>query len=191
MSVNYPASLITTIEDVVTQIKAEKLAELQDYDPTIQNINFIAGSLDEIGKRLQENTANINQRQQQYPVFLLMLDITIERGKSALYGVANNMNVIIANHTKESYTSQQRDEKNFDNILRPLYYEFLRQIQKHPAFSQYTERQIPHSMTERYFWGIDNDTKNKLGKYIDAIDITNLSLNINWNYCLTPITSNL
>lgn len=191
MSVNYPPSLITTFEEVVTNVKMAKLSDLQDYDPTIQNINFLAGNITEIAKRLQENTQNATQRPKQYPVFLLLLDFTVERGKSSFYGRANNLNIIIANHTKESYTAQERDAKNFDNILRPLYYEFLRQISKHPAFTEYTERQIPHNMTERYFWGIDEHTKNAFGKYIDAIDITNLSLNINWNYCLTPITNNL
>lgn len=191
MSVNYPPSLIATFEEVVTNVKTAKLAELQEYDTTIQNINFIAGNITEIAKRLQENVNNPTERAKQYPLFMLLLDFTVERGKSAFYGRANNLNVIIANHTKESYTAQQRDDKNFTPILRPLYYEFLRQILKHPAFTVYTERQIPHNMTERYFWGVDANTKNALGKYIDAIDVTNLSLDINWNYCLTPITNNL
>lgn len=191
MIVNYPPSLITTFQEVVTNVKTAKLAELQTYDATIQDISFLAGNVHEVAKRMQEKTMDVTERKKQYPLFILLLDFTIERGKSSFYGRANNLNIIIANHTLESYTSQQRDALNFENILRPLYYEFLRQISKHPAFTEYTERKIPHNMTERYFWGVDAQTKNTLGKYIDAIDITNLSLNINWNYCLTPITSNL
>jgi hypothetical protein len=192
MSINYPPSLISTFDDVVTNVKAAILADLQEYDTTIQNINFIAGNIEEIAKRLTENTANATERPKQYPVFLLMLDFTVQRGNAGLlYGKATDLNIIIANHTKESYTAQQRDEKNFTNILRPLYYEFLRQMAKHPAFSITSERAIPHNMTERYFWGVDAHTKNALGKYIDAIDITNLSVSINWNYCLVPITNNL
>jgi hypothetical protein len=36
----------------------------------------------------------------------------------------------------------------------------------------------PHTKTDRYFWGADDDTKNVFNDFIDAIEIENLELKV-------------
>lgn len=184
---NYPLSIPALIGEVVTAVRTAKLATLQEYDSTIQTIGYMHGNLKEVTTRLQEMSNNTAQRFSQYPLFILIEDITVDRRNTKFWGIPN-MTVIIANHTKKDYNSTQRETINFVPILRPLYQEFLYQMYYHTAFSIQSERLIPHNMTERKYWGADDNTVNVLGKYIDAIEISSLQVPIKWGACNTSIT---
>lgn len=190
--VNYPQPVHKSIGEVVEAVSNELLATLQAYDPTIQAINYMYGNLKEIQQRLIEGSANATKRKQQYPLFIYLMDVAIERGDANnLYGRAPNLNIIIANHTKNSYNSEERDEKQFEPILRPLYRSFLKHLSLSRRFSIQSERRLPHTMIEHFYWGRDENTLNFLPKNIDAIEITNLEVNIQWNFCHVPINSNI
>lgn len=190
--VNYPTiSLSAIIGEVVESVKDERLAELQAYDSIIETINYIHGNWQEVTQRMQEMAANGTERPKQFPVFILIEDVVIDRRNAPLYGIAENVNIIIANWTKDSYKSAQREAINFGPILRPLYYSFCKYLAKHPGVSIYSEREVSHRYAERKYWGMDGNTVNALGYYIDAIDITNLTIPLDWSYCNNIINANI
>lgn len=192
MSVNYPSiSLSAIIGEVVEAVREEKLTVLQAYDPTIETVNYISGNWKEVTQVLQEMKANATERPKQFPLFILIEDVVIDRRNTTLYGVADNVNIIIANWTKDSYKSQQREEINFEPILRPLYYSFCKHLVKHRGVSIYSEREISHRYAERKYWGMDDNTVNALGYFIDAIDITSLSIPLDCSYCNNIINANI
>lgn len=188
---NYPVSIPKSIEAIVDRVRTAKLAELQAYDSTIETIAYMHGNMKEIVANLAEYTNNPAYKTKKFPIFILVEDIRINRANSDFYGVTDGMSIIIANHTKAEYKSAEREAKNFVPILRPLYQNFLKQIASHPAFNVRSERKVPHKVTERKYWGADEHTVNVLGDYIDAIEITEMNLPINWAWCNDPINSTL
>lgn len=179
---NYPLSLPKLFGEVVDSIRTAKLADLQAYDPTIQTINYIYGNMKEIVNRLQEYANNPAKQLLMFPVFMLVEDITVNRRNNNYYG-KSSFSLIIANWTKPEYNSEQREVINFDNILRPMYVNMLYQIFRHPAFPLPSQRQIPHTYTDRKYWGMDDGGSNVLGNYIDAIEVSFTDLPIDWQYC--------
>lgn len=182
MANKYPLSIPKHIQQVVDAVRTAKLAELQEYDSTIETISYMHGNIKEIIQILAQKTANDTLRFQKYPLFILIEDITIDRRTSNYYGVAP-LEVIICNHTKKDYNSMQREDINFDPILRPLYQEFMFQLFKHKGFVIQNDMFIPHEYAERKYWGEDDNTKNKLGDYIDAIHLTDLRITLDRRIC--------
>jgi hypothetical protein len=187
---NYPLSIPKLIEQAVDRVRTAKLAELQAYDPTIETIAYMYGNIREIIKLLNEKTQNDELKYKKYPLFILIEDIQIDRRNTSFYGTPT-LNIIICNHTLNTYTSEQREAINFTNILRPLYEEFLMQLFKQKGFVIQNWRTIDHLMTERKFWGANEQTNNKLGDYIDAIEIEQMRFPIDWAACQTIINSTI
>lgn len=187
---DYPLSIPKLIGQVVDRVRTAKLAELIAYDSTIETIAYMYGNIKEIIKILNEKTQNETLKYQKYPLFILIEDIQIDRRNTQFYGTPT-LNLIICNHTKNTYNSEQREAINFTNILRPLYEEFLLQLSKQKGFVINNWRAIDHLVTERKFWGANEQTQNKLGDYIDAIEIEQMRFPIDWKACQTIINSTI
>lgn len=192
-SVNYPSiSLPELIGEVVASVRTDILTTLQAYDSVIQTIFYKYGNWKEIEETMREMGANQNYFDKKFPCILLIEDITISRGQANnLFGTAQNVNIIIANWTKSSYKSDERESVNFVPIIRPVYYSFLKNLTEHRGVSIYDERGARHNMIERKYWGMDNHTKNALGYHIDAIEITGLDIPLDWDYCNNIINANI
>lgn len=184
-----PESIPLIIKKVVDRVRANKLAELQAYDPTIQTVNYLYGNIKEVIKRLEEYQQNETLKYQKYPLIILIEDITIQR-RNSLFGIAN-LEMIICNHTKATYTSAEREVINFKNILRILYPELLNQMWGQRGFRIQSRRSIEHDYTERKYWGADDQTANKLGDYIDAIHLTRMQIPIDYPACLTVVNEDI
>lgn len=178
----YPISVPKIIQSVIDDVRTDMLETLQAYDETIQTIGFMYGNIREIVNNLAEMSNNSVEKAKKFPLFILLEDIAVDRRNTNYYGIAE-VNIIICNHTEREYKSSEREEINFENILRPLYQSFLSNLSDSPYIVEPTESSFKHVYTERKFWGADNNTANKLGDYIDAIDITNLKLTISDANC--------
>jgi hypothetical protein len=158
------------------------LAELQEEDSNIIQISYMYGNLKELAEKLKKKNNAPLIRGKVFPLVLLLEDILVDRTSPNYYGTAS-VNIVICNQTKKGLTSEQRESENFTKILRPMYHNMLYQIEQHKAVSVYSERRISHTMVERKLWGNDEKSANTLGFYIDAIDMLNVQLPINWEYC--------
>lgn len=187
----HPLSMPKIIGECVDLVRTDLLAELQAYDSTIETINYMHGNIKEVIKRLQEYTDNSVYRRQKFPIVILIEDVIINRANNNYYGNTQGMNIIIANHTLPVYTSMQREDKNFAPILRKIYNRMLYRMSRHPNFPVQGMDKINHTVAERKYWGADDNTKNKLGDYIDAIDMYNINIPVNFNYCRPETINNI
>lgn len=190
---NYPTiSLPKIIGEVVDSVSTEMLATIQAYNPVVSKMSYLYGNWKEISLQLSKYNLNEIEKGKYFPLFLLIEDILVERRSDTnIYGVATGVNVIICYKTLNTFTSAQREDKTFAPILRPLYHSFLKHLQKHMAVNLYSDRFINHNVLERKFWGMDDHTQNALGYHIDAIDISNLEIPLDWSYCNNIINANI
>lgn len=87
--------------------------------------------------------------------------------------------IIIAYGTKAEYKSAERELQTFNTVLRPIYFELLRQIARSLGFRIQDPRiDMPHDAIERKYWGTsqDTDAQKVFSCPIDAIEITGLTL---------------
>jgi hypothetical protein len=112
-------------------------------------------------------------------------DITIDRRDPKFYGKVSPR-VVIMHKTLATYKSEAREANVFAPILRPVYQAILQSISESFAFYIQEDR-IPHKVTERKYWGSDNQAANQLTTNVDAIDIENLELTITKESCFNPI----
>lgn len=99
---------------------------------------------------------------------------------------ANRMvsfNLAITASVLSSWLTEERDNEVFDKILRPIYTEFINQVNKCEYFqSGYGDS--GHTIYERYTTDSDSGyLVEKYGDYIDAIEIHNISLIISNEIC--------
>lgn len=188
---NYQQAIPVIFEEIVSNVRTNILADLQAYDDSILTLQYWYGSWKEISNMMAIYNNNPTGKHEKFPIVILLEDITVERGRTSYQGVTRGMQIVIANYTDPTLTSKEREEQNFSNILRPIYYELLKQIYKSPAVSVYSQRLIQHRYIERKYWGMDDGASNALLDYIDAIHLENIEININWAYCQETITQNI
>lgn len=182
MTPDYPISLSKILREMVEAMETDILADLQEQDSNILQISYMPGGLKELSSKLLKKKNAPKLRAKIFPLVILLEDVPLDRTSSNYYGTYN-ANIIICNQTKRDLTSEERDDENYPKILRPMYHNLLYQIEQHKAVSVYSERRIAHRMVERKLWGDDDKIANMLGFYIDAIDMMNVQLPINWEYC--------
>ena len=190
---DYPTtSFPLVIGEVVADTTTDVLSDLQAEYSGIKTINYLYGNFKEITQRMSEMQQNQNYADRQFPLICLIEDITIERGNGdGLFGTATGIDVIIANWTKSDFTSADREAENFAKVLRPIYKSFMKNLADMPEFMIYTHRDIRHNYIERKYWGMDDNSANALGYYIDAIHISNMQIPLQWSYCDYVINSNI
>lgn len=182
MTPDYPISLPKIVGEMVEAMNTDILADLQEQDSNILQISYMHGGLKELSSKLIKKNNAPKLRAKIFPLVLLLEDISIDRTEPNYYGTAS-VNIIICNQTRKDLTSEERESENFAKVLRPMYHNLLYQIEQHKAVSVYSERRISHTMVERKLWGNDDKSANTIGFYIDAIDMMNVQLPINWEYC--------
>lgn len=178
-----PASIPSVFKKVVADVEDALLTQLQTYDAAIQAISFFQGNILEVQQRLVEWSKSRTVKLQRFPCIILLEDIDQvrdERGGSQRFGTAK-CQVIICNATRKGWTSEQREEKNFSPVIRPVYYQFLHELSKRPEFNAPTNPR--HTFIERKQWGTEDNTANILTDYVDAVELKDLTLTINFSNC--------
>lgn len=151
-----------------------------DLKGCIQQINFQWGHLTEILQTLQQKANDTAAKRLRYPLVFLLTDIPINNSSTGDYPTVS-MRIIIAHVTDPNYKADEREQYLFEPFLRPIYKLLMEQIRK-STFFNIEGALIPHTMTERYFWGksgLFGNTDNIMNDFIDAIEITNLNLRLN------------
>lgn len=174
----------------IVQAVSDKLTpKLKLNDDVITGVHYQFGHPLEIINTLGEFTKGATSRFDKYPLVAFFLDSTVTRGEIGLYG-EQEINMAIIRMCKDpNQTADERDQFNFIPILTPIYLELLNQIGLSPVFSLQSSETIPHKMTNRYYWGrsgLWGNEKNIFNDWVDAIEINNMRLKINSNYCPKP-----
>ena len=170
---------------LIDQIKANEIAATGGS--LIQQLRFSKSSFDELVETLFQADQSGDERFNKYPLAHLVQDMVINRGGDAgVYGTAI-INLIFAHQTQQAFKTGERDEKVFKPVLWPIYYQFLEQLKKSTWIFQTdaTTGEFPHTVIKHAFWGDRKlqGSKNILNDYVDAIEIRNLQLKINYSNC--------
>lgn len=135
----------------------------------------------EIVENLQRISNATGFQDKKYPLIALFQDFDEGKGKRLDVCSEVNLHIIIATLTDQTLLAKDRYIASFKPILYPVYDEFLIQIKKSGFFIVSDERLIPHTKTDRLYWGrngLFGQNNNLFNDYIDCIEITNLNLKI-------------
>lgn len=157
---------------------------LTDFNADIKTINYIYGHTIEQREKLQQMSESPEYRSEKYPAVLLVEDIRIRSGGD--HRIAT-LNIYIVMGTEPNYDSSDRQQKNFDEILIPIYNALMDGIYRWPFFRTYNrQRDMPHTRIDRKYWGreiVGGTDANKLTDYLDAIEVANLELKLSNKHC--------
>jgi hypothetical protein len=187
-----PVYVVDIIEEAVAATSAAVLAKIQANETEalgetmIQQLSYYKCSFDELIETLNQLDQSGEERYKKYPLVGLMRDFREQRGREAGIYCEVNLRIIIAHQTVNTYKEQDREQKVFRPVLYPIYYELMRQLAYHKMVFQFGPDEIRHDKTDRAYWGTrqqQGTDKNMLNDYVDAIEIENLTLKINFPNC--------
>jgi len=169
------------IKDVVSKVSTDLLSQLQTYDSTITGVHFMNGHPLEIINRLVKREQN-GMQYDKYPLVCLFHDFP---EKSFADGtIEATLHLAICRATDPNLIADERYEKNFKPVLYLIYEKFIDRLIHHKSFLGYAPKQT--IKYDRLFWGSDKLVKgqaNVFNDYLDAIEITNLTIKLNTIVC--------
>jgi hypothetical protein len=148
---------------------------------TIQAINYQYGHKSELVETLAQKDQSATGRFLKYPLVYLVQDFTERRqGEPGLYA-ETSLNIIIAHQTKLDDKVHDRYAKVFKPVLYPIYDALLTALYKSPFIRSMADT-FDHSKTDRPLQAVGN--KTYINDYVDAIEISNLVLQLNYQTCI-------
>lgn len=187
---NYPMSIPEMFRCVVAECQSLVLEELQAVESNITELNYQYGPLRELQQTLVQMKEGVTTPAKMWPLVWLIEDVTLDRSNARRYLGNTILRVVVAYPTNANWKSPEREAQTFAPILRPIYYRLLEAIEYSYHFHRQDRLSIPHRMTERKYWSADNEAANQLTTYVDAIDIEQLQLRVNFENAYTPIIYN-
>lgn len=174
-----------TSDKVLTTIQANEIEVLGSS--LIQQIRFSKSSFDELIETLFQADKSGEERFKKYPLVHLVQDIAIERGSDIGFYGTTNLTIVFIHQTQQNFKTDERDEKVFKPVLWPIYYEFMEQLKRSAWILNPWQNtgEFRHRVIKRAFWGNRKleTSKNILNDYVDAIEVQNLQLKINYSNC--------
>ena len=145
-----------------------------------QTVYYSYGHPKEINQRLQTLSESSEDKDKLFPRIMLLTDIPITHNIVGFWGQAR-LRFLICNYTEAEYTAEERTDNNFIPILHPIKKAFIDALSTYGLFTfdtvpQYTE-------TDCYYYGSQINDKNEFNNRIDAIEITDLLVNITAKIC--------
>lgn len=147
-------------------------------------INYTFGNDVYVKDRLDELSKTPNGNRNKFPLVALFCPFD-ERRASADYFSEAKVSLLIACSTCQQWSNEERLERSFKNILRPIYNRLLEALKEDGRIDFGYKGVIAHNYSENYSYG-------RYGAYtragdtsepIDAINITNLELKIKPQTC--------
>lgn len=178
---NNPTYLVDIIGELVAQVSAQLTAQLQAMQPSITGVHYLHGHPLEIVTTLAERDGSDTLMFQKYPLVCLFQDTPEEMNPGIGIHERTRLNLAIVNWTEPSYKAPERYAINFKPILYPIYESLMEAIRLSPQIMLEDQR-VKHTKTDRLQWGTRR-AGEKMGDFLDAIEITNLNLSIYIENC--------
>lgn len=175
-----------TETEVLSVIKANEDAVFGAGETRISSLGYYKGSFEELIEDLAQKDGSQEERYKKYPLVYLVRDFEEVRGREAGIYCSVSLRVIIIHQTQQTYKIKDRETRVFKPVLYPIYNEFMRQLSLHPMINQSGVENIRHIKIDRAYWGQNQQqasNKVALNDYVDAIEIRNLELKINYSNC--------
>lgn len=176
-----PVLLVNILQRVVAAMQVPDISVPQSPTPQYFAINYDAGRSLQLIAELNKADNSITSKGIKYPFIALLMPNRIPRGESnGFYGVAKIPRIIIAYPTKSGEPSEPVLPKynggNFDTILYPLYYEFLRQLAASPEIIGNDPNSFKETAVE---YPCQSPITKGTTDYVDILEIQNLELLLN------------
>lgn len=181
--------LVDIIGSIVTATNAALTGSKRPPGYTPNTINYLYGDKDEITGRMRELVENQNTDATAFPLIGLVMPFKENYGSRPDAGVFGEVvfpEIIIAQRSTSTDDFPTRYVQVMKPVVYPIYNTFLTQLALSGKFNTGLEtRRIQHTKTD-----VPNAVPPKkqdagLNDYIDAIIITNLTLTINQDACLS------
>lgn len=141
---------------------------------------FMDGHLTEIQGRLKAKDEAEKQVTSwtKYPLVVLFQNLKYKINKTSKSSVP--IDFMIVNITKGNLITEQRRDENFSPVLDPIYNELIGAIKDSLSFSITND---DFDVSREYYWGSDESEKNPLNDRLDAIEVSNLKLELTIKNC--------
>lgn len=158
----------------------EKEIACPDINYTFGNAQYVKDKLDVLSK-----TPNGNEIK--YPLIALFCPFNEDR-KDSDYHTKAKVRILIACASCQDWSNEERLEKSFKNILRPIYHRFLEALEEDNRLDFGYDGSISHEYSENYSYGrygAVTSSGEAVTDFIDAINITNLDIKVKPSNCNT------
>jgi hypothetical protein len=188
-----PIYYVDIISDVVASVEADVLDTIKSNETaaigntSIQTINYQYGHKAELVETLAQMDKQDPYAFQKYPLVFLVQDFRESVGGTpGIYGTAN-LNLIFMHQSRLDYKTTDRYTNVFKPVLYPILISFMKYLSKHKAVHVQNVQSLVYDKYDRPLVGVPNATSgNKLSvnDYVDAIEISNLNLLLNYQTCI-------
>lgn len=166
--------VVNLFANIVALTSQSCTAQLQVFDELITGVHFYHGHWVDVTTELLMKDVSKEDKFKRYPAIIVQHDF--EETMNPRPGIANNVKLrcVIAYPTKATYTSKERYNATFNNILYLIYDTFIEEMRKSGKFSLKNGK-INHKKTDRLYWGRQEANGNKVNQfneYLDCIDIS-------------------
>lgn len=147
-------------------------------------INYIFGSNQYIKDRLDVYSKSQELSQKKFPMIALFCPVRETRDSRDYFSKAK-VSLIIACSSTRDWSNEEREEKSFRNILRPVYNRLLDVLSEDERF-EWEYDKIQHDYSENYSYGkygAYTDTGQEVSDPIDAINISSMKITIKNSNC--------
>ena len=158
----------TNIYDFVGTIAAE-----------IGVTNYQHGSFKSIQKYLMESLKNKKARSERFPILAFITQDKVDNVEAfPNWETEYPLRIIIADLTSPRYSNQERLDNVFKPVLIPIYNAFIDSLRN---FSKNAFRELPHKRKDHFYYSVSDDKPaNQFAFQLDAIELTDLNININF-----------
>lgn len=181
-------SISSALREVVSEVSASiALRTDLDWGTLPKKVYFMQGNVKEVANVLQSMANARETKDKRYPLVVLFRDIRedITANNNGL-STSFKARIGIFTLTNPTYRADEREEKNFNTILIPIFETLVYKLCKSPNFGQPSVSDLQIKKWDCYFFGTEQGRQEAKGKnpfndYIDAIDIDSISLNLKNN----------
>lgn len=145
----------------------------------LPELNYQYGYHTELKETLAAYDKTATYAAKKFPLIWLAQPFTITRDNFLYFGKANNLEVFIINESTQAKKASQRMTDNFKEVIYPIYRELIKQLAKSIAFQESTASSIEHKLTDRYYWG--EEQQKIIADVFDCSHVSGLRLTIRNN----------
>jgi len=170
--------IVDEVGTIATSVKTEL---------TLPVLNYQYGYVDELNEMLTQWAKDPASVSLKFPILWLEQPFTVVRTKpgETIYGTVD-IRLFIIMQTDQNYKAAQRVTLVYKPIIWPIYRSLMKQIDLSLAFTTQSKDQIPHTFSDRYYWGAD--TEKIFGDKVDCSIVSIFGIPISNNANCIPST---
>lgn len=142
-------------------------------------LNYQYGYVDELKETLAQMAKSPEFAAKKYPLVWLVQPFTISRGELGWFGTLENGRLFIIAPSEKTSKARKRMTAVFKPVIYPIYNEILNQVVISEEFDQLDVDSLSHKITDRYYWG--EDQQKVISDVFDCLEISQLKLKIHNN----------